>query len=87
MFRRVTNRDPVGGVNRTEGAIDPLLILYNANVMTVNPLQPRAQAIAILRDKILAVGKDAEKLSVAGCDTTRARQEKKVRTVGGIPSQ
>lgn len=31
-------------------------ILYNANIITVNPKQPKAQAIAILGDKILAVG-------------------------------
>lgn len=31
-------------------------ILYNANVITVDPKQPRAQAIAILGDRILAVG-------------------------------
>ena len=38
-------------------------------------------------DKDLAVVKDAETLSVAGNDTTRSRQEKEIRIVGGIPSQ
>jgi IS605 OrfB family transposase len=38
-------------------------------------------------DEDLAVVKDAEKLSVAGSDTTRFREEKESRTVGGIPSR
>jgi hypothetical protein len=38
-------------------------------------------------DQDCAVVKDAETLSVAGSDTTRAQQEKKARTVGGIPSR
>jgi hypothetical protein len=33
------------------------------------------------------VGKDAKTLSVTGSDTTRERQEKEARIVGGIPSQ
>ena len=32
------------------------LILYNANIITVNPNQPSAQAIAISSDKIIVVG-------------------------------
>jgi hypothetical protein len=38
-------------------------------------------------DKDPAVVKDAETLSVAGCDTNRVRQKKEARTVGGIPSR
>jgi hypothetical protein len=38
-------------------------------------------------DKDHAVVKDAEILAVAGNDTTRVRQEKEARTLGGIPSQ
>ena len=38
-------------------------------------------------DKDYAVAKDAETLSVAGIDTTRVRQEKEARTMGGIPFQ
>ena len=34
-----------------------------------------------------AVVRDAETLSVAGSDTTRARQKKEARTVGGILSR
>ena len=38
-------------------------------------------------DEDHAVVKDAEKLSVAGSDITRTRQEKEARTVGGMPSR
>ncbi len=36
------------------------LIIYNANIYTVNPAQPRATALAIANDRIVAVGSDAE---------------------------
>lgn len=36
------------------------LILCNASIYTVNPAQPRATAIAIANDRIVAVGSDAE---------------------------
>lgn len=36
----------------------PNLILYNANILTVNPQQPRARAIAISGERILALGED-----------------------------
>jgi IS605 OrfB family transposase len=42
---------------------------------------------AELGDQDHAVGKDAEMLTVTGTDTTRVRQEKEARTVGGIPSR
>jgi IS605 OrfB family transposase len=42
---------------------------------------------AEMGDEDLAVVKDAETLTVAGSDTTRVRQEKEARTVGGIPSR
>ena len=38
-------------------------------------------------DQDHAVAKDAEMLSVTGSETTRGRQEKEARTVGGIPSR
>jgi len=36
------------------------LLLTNANIYTVNPRQPRAAAIAIVNDRIVAVGTNAE---------------------------
>jgi IS605 OrfB family transposase len=42
---------------------------------------------AELGDKDPAVGKDAEKLTASGMDTSRIRQKKEARTVGGILSR
>jgi predicted amidohydrolase YtcJ len=44
----------------------PDLILYNANILTVNAKEPRAQAVAIARGRFLAVGADADVLNLAG---------------------
>jgi predicted amidohydrolase YtcJ len=41
------------------------LILYNANIITVNPNQPSAQAIAISSDKIIVVGTNESILKLA----------------------
>ena len=41
----------------------PDLILYNGDIITVNPLQPKAEAIAISGDKIIAVGSNEEILN------------------------
>jgi len=42
----------------------PDLILFNGNVFTVSPAQPRAQAIAISGGRFLAVGSDADVLNL-----------------------
>lgn len=44
----------------------PDLVLYNANILTVNAKEPHAQAVAIVRGRFLAVGSDAEVLNLAG---------------------
>ena len=44
---------------------EPDLILYNASVWTVNPRQPRAQAIAISSGRFLASGTNEEVLALA----------------------
>ncbi len=46
--------------------IGPDLIIVNANVHTMDPGQPVAQAIAILGDRIVAVGTDKEIKKLAG---------------------
>ena len=51
--------------------LDADLILHGANIITVDPANPRAQAIAIGGDRILAVGSDNEVLNLA---TTRTRK-------------
>jgi len=43
----------------------PDLIIHNANVITVDPNQPRAQAIAIFGDRILHVGSNEEVLKLS----------------------
>ncbi len=37
-----------------------MLVIFNANILTQNPAQPIATAIAIDNDRVLAVGSDAE---------------------------
>jgi predicted amidohydrolase YtcJ len=44
----------------------PELILFNGNVFTVNPAEPRAQAVAISGGRFLAVGSDADVMNLAG---------------------
>lgn len=43
----------------------PDLILHNANIFTVDPTQARAEAIAIVSDRILAVGQNSDVLNLA----------------------
>jgi predicted amidohydrolase YtcJ len=45
---------------------NPDLILFNSNIFTVNPPEPRAQAVAISGGRFLAVGSDADVLNLAG---------------------
>src|SRR5215470_8234826 len=43
----------------------PDLILHNANILTMNDKEPRAQAVAIARGRFLAVGSDSDVLNLA----------------------
>jgi predicted amidohydrolase YtcJ len=43
----------------------PDLILHNGNVYTMNSKEPRAQAIAIARGRIVGIGSDADVMSLA----------------------
>ena len=45
---------------------EPDVILYNANFWTVDPRQPRAQAVAISNSRFLAIGSNEEVLALAG---------------------
>jgi predicted amidohydrolase YtcJ len=49
----------------------PELVLHNGNVVTVNSREPRAQAVAISRGRILAVGSDADVLHLAAPDSKK----------------
>ena len=44
---------------------NPDIILYNANIITVNSKQPKAEAIAIINDKIVAIGNNDSVLKLA----------------------
>lgn len=58
------NRPALAALART----DPDLILHNGQVITIDPRQPAAEAVAIAGDRILAVGSNADinALTVAG---------------------
>lgn len=45
------------------------LIITHANIWTVDPAHPKAEAVAVLRDRIVAVGSDAEVASWRGPKT------------------
>jgi len=45
------------------------LIIRNANIWTVDESQPKAEAVAVLRDRIVAVGSNAEVDALRGPDT------------------
>src|SRR5215472_6746622 len=53
---------------RTE---EPETILYNGNIWTVDPAQPRAQAVAISGARFLAVGSNADVLPLAAARTRK----------------
>ena len=50
---------------------NPSLVLHHANVITVNSAQPRAQAVAISGDRIMAVGSNDEILRMATASTKK----------------
>ena len=56
------------GASQAQNAI-PNLILRNGTIITMNPLQPQAQAVAIAGDHILAVGTNQEILARKGAGT------------------
>jgi predicted amidohydrolase YtcJ len=47
----------------------PDIIIYNANIYTSNPSLPKAQAIAITKGRIVAVGTNSDILHLAGSGT------------------
>ena len=62
----------------------PDIILHNANIITVNPLQPKAEAIAISGDKIIAIGNNDEILNLASSITKKIDIDNKTITPGFI---
>jgi len=49
----------------------PIRILYNATIATQNPKQLMAQAVAVDRGRIVAVGSSDDILNIAGADTEK----------------
>ena len=62
----------------------PDTILHNANIITVDPLQPRAQAIAIFGDRILSIGSNEDVLQLATSLTKTLNMGGKTITPGFI---
>src|SRR5215468_9800915 len=60
------------------------LILHNGSIWTVNEREPRAQAIAIARGRVLAIGSDAEVLTLAVPATKKIDLGKKTVLPGFI---
>jgi predicted amidohydrolase YtcJ len=57
----------LSGFAQSQPAAD--LIITHANIWTVDPSHPKAQAVAVLRDRIVAVGSDAEVAAWRGPQT------------------
>lgn len=49
----------------------PSLVLYHGNIVTMNPAQPRVQAVAIIGDRFFAAGTTQEILRLAGPGTRK----------------
>jgi predicted amidohydrolase YtcJ len=62
----------------------PDLILYNGNILTVNDQEPRAEAVAIARDRFLAVGGNSEVLNLSGAASKKIDLGRKTVTPGFI---
>lgn len=62
----------------------PDLILYNANIITVNPARPKAEALAIIGDRIVAVGSNREVQRMASSSTKKVNIGGKTITPGFI---
>ena len=56
-------------VHADNSLVTPDMIIVNATVRTMNPARPTAEAIAILGNRIVAVGSDTEVNKLAGANT------------------
>ena len=53
------------------GKIEPEIILYNGNILTINPKEPTAQALAIADGRLIAVGSNRDILRLATARTKK----------------
>src|SRR5262249_60408443 len=49
----------------------PDLILHNANIYTMNPKEPRAQAVAVSRGRIIGIGSNPDVLNLASAGSKK----------------
>jgi len=64
------NAEQSSGAKQSSGAEQSTDLYINGTVITVNPEQPRAQAVAVRDGRILAVGDNAEVAAKAGAKAT-----------------
>src|SRR5215472_17320190 len=62
----------------------PDLILYNGNILTVNDRQPHAEAVAVRRDRFLAVGSNSDVLNLSSAASKKIDLGGKTVTPGFI---
>jgi predicted amidohydrolase YtcJ len=65
----VTSERHGSAQKRLGAAVPPDLILHNANVVTLDPTLPRARALAVKGERIVALGDDKTILGTAGPNT------------------
>ena len=70
-------------VHAAEPAVAADLVVVNAKIWTVNAKMPEAEALAVVRDRIAAVGKDADIRAMIG-PKTRVLDLKGQRVVPGF---
>src|SRR5215213_5638006 len=66
-----TRQEPIMTTPTTRLSDAPDLILHNARIYTVDPTIPWAEAIAIRKHRITAIGSNADVLALAGPTTQR----------------
>ena len=64
----------------------PSAVFHNGNILTVDPGFKRVEAFAVLRDRIVAVGTNAEMLALAGSQTQKIDLQGKMVMPGIIDS-
>ena len=62
----------------------PDVILYNGNILTVNDQQPHAEAVAVRRDRFLAVGSNSDVLNLSSAASKKIDLGGKTVTPGFI---
>lgn len=83
----IVNMPTVGATKTEENrAYPPDIIFYNGDVITMDDNQPRAQAIAIAGERILAVGTNEEIVALNGLTTQVVDLQGKTVTPGFIDS-